>query len=1061
MPFLNGSSGGAIELQAETNPLNERNLYNTLVRASSTNPQQVQTGTQQLQNWEKESYFYATLQTILIDLKYPVEVRYLAVIQLKNGIDKYWRKTATNAIIKEEKALIRSRALESGIKEPDHRLALQTALAIAKITRFDFPHDWPDAISSITQHLRLAFVPGTNPIYLPRSLLMLLYVVKELATGRLIRTRTNLQSATPEVFQVLGTIYITKVQSWLGFIQNGGDNEGGALNSIEHSLLSLRVLRRLFIAGYEFPNRNKDVHELWILVNQRFGEILSLVSQHSHLIHAQVRQLIEKHLVQTSKLHHEMVKTHPAAFVLLPHSIDLAKSYWSLLVEFGRTFGSQTTAVTSKIGTGGGEEEEEEITPCVEKLSLKALLLLRATVKLVYSPTHTFKYQHAEDKEERKLSVENIKSQLLSDSLIREMMETLVTRFFVFRPKDLREWEEEPEEWERREEGEGDAWEFSARSCAEKLFLDLVINNKALLIEPLLSVFSAVATTQNTDILLKDSIYAAIGLAAPVLDQHLDFARFLETTLVPEVQIQQPGYKILRRRITMVLGQWLPIKEGLNRPLVYQIFQYLLDKSDESNDEVVRVTAGRQLKNIIDPFEFKAEDFMPFATTTLSRLMALIEEVELAETKMALLNTISVIVVKMERHITPFADQIISLLPPLWTQAGDVWLMKQSILTILAALITSMKTASVKYHSMIIPLIQSCLDPTSDIRQYLLEDALDLWGALLIQSPGPTEDILSLAQFLFPLFETATDALRKSLEITESYFLLAPRVMLQTQICTNFSSAFSALLDAQLKREANGMIMHLVKILIHSAESLGGVPAVQSLTNLLLEARFLSKLVTGLRTAFDAHQTTGPNRIHSDIDGIVETDYFSVLASLALSHPPTFISAISTIATGRHESFPETIAWLLTEWFSHLDNISSPPTKKLMCMALTALADPAPEAGPQAWILGKLQDLVGCWTELIAECMESDEDLGRDEDEKDNLVYEEKLEATPYDSPEDVRKREFTFTDPVHRIPIKQFIREHLHRIIGKCGGQEAFQRDWLGNVDEDVIKDFANYRVL
>lgn len=102
----------------------------------------------------------------------------------------------------------------------------------------------------------------------------------------------------------------------------------------------------------------------------------------------------------------------------------------------------------------------------------------------------------------------------------------------------------------------------------------------------------------------------------------------------------------------MVLGQWLPIKEGLNRPLVYQIFQYLLDKSDQCNDEVVRVTAGRQLKNIIDPFEFKAEDFMPFAPTTLSRLMALIKEVELAETKMALLNTISVIVVKMENHVS-------------------------------------------------------------------------------------------------------------------------------------------------------------------------------------------------------------------------------------------------------------------------------------------------------------------------------------------------------------------------------------------------------------------------
>ena len=30
-----------------------------------------------------------------LDKSLPLEVRYLAVIQLKNGIDKYWRKTAT------------------------------------------------------------------------------------------------------------------------------------------------------------------------------------------------------------------------------------------------------------------------------------------------------------------------------------------------------------------------------------------------------------------------------------------------------------------------------------------------------------------------------------------------------------------------------------------------------------------------------------------------------------------------------------------------------------------------------------------------------------------------------------------------------------------------------------------------------------------------------------------------------------------------------------------------------------------------------------------------------
>ena len=110
--------------------------------------------------------------------------------------------------------------------------------------------------------------------------------------------------------------------------------------------------------------------------------------------------------------------------------------------------------------------------------------------------------------------------------------------------------------------------------------------------------------------------------------------------------MQETGYHILRRRIGMVLGQWLTVKEGLDRTLVYQIFQHLLDPS--YNDRVIRVTAGRNLKNVVDPFEFNAEQFKPFAHTIITRLMGLIQEVELTETKMALLNSLSVIVVKME-----------------------------------------------------------------------------------------------------------------------------------------------------------------------------------------------------------------------------------------------------------------------------------------------------------------------------------------------------------------------------------------------------------------------------
>lgn len=85
---------------------------------------------------------------------------------------------------------------------------------------------------------------------------------------------------------------------------------------------------------------------------------------------------------------------------------------------------------------------------------------------------------------------------------------------------------------------------------------------------------------------------------------------------------------------------------------MYQIFRHLLNKDDQLNDQVVRVTAARQFRNVADEWEFSAEPFMPFAPDVLARLMALIEEVELTETKMALLNTVSVVVERLEHHVS-------------------------------------------------------------------------------------------------------------------------------------------------------------------------------------------------------------------------------------------------------------------------------------------------------------------------------------------------------------------------------------------------------------------------
>lgn len=152
---------------------------------------------------------------------------------------------------------------------------------------------------------------------------------------------------------------------------------------------------------------------------------------------------------------------------------------------------------------------------------------------------------------------------------------------------------------------------------------------------------------------MKDAIYAAIGLAAPCVEKDLDFHAFLQTNLVQEVAEEKPGANILRRRIAILLGQWAPIQsEILETNHVYQILQHLLNRNDPLNDQVVRVTTARKLKNVLEPFEFQLQVFLPFATPILQEIFGLIDEVTLIETKMALLEVVRILVVKMEDNVS-------------------------------------------------------------------------------------------------------------------------------------------------------------------------------------------------------------------------------------------------------------------------------------------------------------------------------------------------------------------------------------------------------------------------
>ncbi|KAK3066843.1 hypothetical protein LTR53_016636 [Teratosphaeriaceae sp. CCFEE 6253] len=682
---------------------------------------------------------------------------------------------------------------------------------------------------------------------------------------------------------------------------------------------------------------------------------------------------------------------------------------------------------------------------------------------MVHSPAQTFKYRTPEDKEEKSNATELIQQRLLTASFVQEVMEAVVTRFFVFRASDLREWEEEPEEWEKREEGDGEDWEFSLRSCSEKLFLDLAINYKDLLVQPLLQVFYTVATADNEDVLFKDSVYTAIGLAAPVLAERLDFDAFIRDVLVAEVQKQRPGFNILRRRAAILLGQWISVKVS-ERQLVYQLFQFLLDNSDALNDQVVRVTAGRQFSKIVDDWETRPDELQVYVEVIITRLMALIDEVELTETKMALLNTISVIVERMEHRITPFAVRIVNVLPKLWEASGEEHLMKQAILTIFARLINAMKAASGPLHEIVLPIIGGAVQPGSDNVGILLEDAMDLWASVLATMSQPTPEILELLPRLFAVYELGSEQLRKALEITESYLLLAPFQMLSESARQPLIAALASLFGAlKGKPEANGIVCNLVELVIRQAQKVGGAGLVEDTASDLVKSGFMKQLIVGLHGSWTAHCTTGPLAKHSPVDGVVETDYFAILARLILTSLDAFrmiieetdLTYVESSGEPPHEVLNDMLTWLLEEWFSHFETIGDPSRRKLMALALTKLLETAVPV-----VMLSLQSMMTVWTDVVTELREATETLV---DSDDSLMRypEQQPPGDPHEAFEDARRREMSRLDDVHTLSLPWYVQDGLGSAIAAAGGEEAFQERWLANVDRDVLNAFMRLDIM
>ncbi|KAI1167145.1 importin-beta domain-containing protein [Nemania serpens] len=1021
----------SIEVEGAASPLNHIELARTLRSATSSQDHlKRQAADQQLSAWQSHTDFYPTLQAVFLDSSLPREVRFLAIIQLKNGIDTCWRaRTVKNAIQPAEKQLIRSNLLRGSIEERDPQLALHNALVVAKIVRIDFPEDWPDVPDALVAQLRAL---RDDDQALAGALLVLLRITKELSTARMMRSQRALVAMTSTILQVLAEIYDAKTSLWLSFMTSGQGNEGNAVAAMANSLTTFRILRRLVVVGHEFPHRDEMVLQIWTFSQTQFGQLLNMVSGKY--------PLIGKHLLQFTKLHIDMASSHPASFAALHGSLELVRSYWNLVAEFSVVFG-QSEGIHQSTSSSGSKLRAEG--PLLERLALKGLLLMRACIRMTHRPVQTIKYRSKEDTQERLEAVAALKSQLFSDDFVHQMARTIITHLLVFRKADMDAWEEDPQEWEQREESQGNAYEWEVRPCAEKLFLDLLTHYKNLLLEPLLAYFATVQDPQAS-ITAKEAVYTTMGLAAAMVESAFDFDALVKSIIVHDAVQTVPMCQILRRRIAILLSQWVPVKmSGDTRPLVYEIFRHLLNSSDPHNDVVVRITAARQFKAVVDEFGFDGISFAPQASNVLRELVSLIQTVEIDETKLAIIETLRSLISRMDTSITQFSDLIMDALPGIWSSAGELgFMMKQAVLAILTSLVIAMRVGSQRYHHLVLPLVAEATQQGNDAFVYLIDEALDLWLQLLQHSQPPmSPDLLSLASVGIQLLADQNEHAETCITIVGSYIVLAPQALLEDKYRQPLMRSLSASLDTRGYEQAN-VTTRYVETILRLSHQLAGDRGFQLLMHDVLETGIFKNLLEGVHDAYEAHQTSGPKRKQSRLTPVRLASCFTILSRIAVIDPSTLVAMIGALGP-----FESVWGWLSVEWFSCFDSIADPDRLKLNLLGLTRLLElPQPVAD---LALGKLQDYLSMWTSVICRLWDDDKPGF------DALYSTEKPPATEWDTQKDVAERDLYITDPVRTVISYQFVKERLQG-LAQAVGEQTFQ-EWLANVDKDVFAGFQD----
>ncbi|KAL2621919.1 hypothetical protein R1flu_002124 [Riccia fluitans] len=696
------------------------------------------------------------------DLEKQSDPRWLASVYFKNSINRYWRiRRETPGIGDAEKPYLRSKLLDI-IREEDNKVAVQLALLIAKIARFDYPRDWPELFPILLQKLQSPDVLLTQRVYL-----VLNQTLKELSTKRLAADQRNFAEITSQLFDYTWHHWFADMQIILqGFSLVLGNPESGlqpdqgkALSlTCERWLLCSKVLKRMLLFG--FQSDAKSIQEVAPVKQVAPAFLQAVQSLLQYRVVPPIREFVEKACLRLMKTLVEVQSTHPYSFS--------NKAVLPSVLEFCYIQVTERSAGASMF----------------EHFLIKCMMFVQSVIQC---PSYRSQKagrvvgQSTPSLEEAKGNLAGQAEEILQSVLDKQRLvvlsEILVRRYFLLMADDLEEWAQEPEAFHHEQETV--QWKEKLRPCAESLYLALFERYREMLAPLVVEMLKQAsdncppaapdADVQITPaLLLKEAVYNAVGVANYDLYDYIDFKSWYDGCLAQELHNRHPNGRILRRRVAWLVGQWVSkIKDEMRRP-IYSALLGLLGDSDLA----VKLAACRSLHHLIDDVHFYEEEFVEFVPACLQYLFEFMGTAQEFDSKLQVFNLVSVIIERLGEKVLPCVDKIMSFLPQVWQASEGQSLLRIQVILALQRLLMALGPQSPICYELLFPILQYSTDVNQPDELNMLEDGMQLWQTTVKHAPIMVPRLLGLFPHLVSVMEKSFDHLQVATNITESYVLL-------------------------------------------------------------------------------------------------------------------------------------------------------------------------------------------------------------------------------------------------------------------------------------------------